>query len=188
VRSLILYEPAPVALGLPTPAQNWNPLADTTIPADLRLAAFGQWVTAYFDHPNITSRDLDSLSWVLTSTNRTPTIYGIPADQLKAMLRLGDDAATDRPVLFFFANQLLAAYRKAFYDAETSALFPHMKRSVLCGTNTAAFGLAGLWAVENDQAVNGPTTEVTYKMINGANHFGHWDDPEETLNAIIDLA
>ncbi|KAJ6579593.1 hypothetical protein DFH09DRAFT_913087 [Mycena vulgaris] len=187
VRSLILYEPPPVVLGLPTPVQNWNPLSDTTIPAELRLAAFAQWVTAYFDHANISTRDPDALSWVLTSPTRTPTLYGIPADHLNAMMRLGDEASTDLPFVFLFANQLLTSYRKAFYDPPTGALFPNMKRSVLCGTKTGALGLAGLWAVEDDQATNGPAAHVTYKLLEGGNHFTHWDDPEDALTAFMDL-
>ncbi|KAJ7130777.1 hypothetical protein C8R43DRAFT_1089921 [Mycena crocata] len=188
VRSLILYEPAPIALGLPTPAQNWNPLVDNSIPAPLQLAAFGQWVTAYFDHQSIETRDLDSLSWVLTAPDQSPTLYGIPADKLGPMLRLGEDATTDLPFLFFFANQLVKAYRKAFYDGATAALFPKMKKSFLCGDRTAAFGVCGLWAVQDDQAIHGPSTKVTFKFMNGTNHFGHWDDAETVLKTFISLA
>ncbi|PBK96218.1 hypothetical protein ARMGADRAFT_858292, partial [Armillaria gallica] len=57
MRSLILYEPAPIALGLPTPKQNWTFLVDTTVPENLRLPASGQWCTSYFDHADIVGRD-----------------------------------------------------------------------------------------------------------------------------------
>ncbi|KAJ7152991.1 Alpha/Beta hydrolase protein [Mycena filopes] len=188
VRSLILYEAAPIALGLPTPAQNWNPLVDTTIPASLQLAAFSQWVTAYFDHASTTDKNLDSLTWVLTSPSRVPTLYKIPAAELSTMIQVGDVASIDLPFLFFSSNQLLSTYRKAFYEAGTAALFPHMRRSVLCGDRTAAFGIAGFWAVEADQAIHGPQTEVTYEMMAGTNHLGPWDDPEKLLETVIGLA
>ncbi|KAJ7764874.1 Alpha/Beta hydrolase protein [Mycena metata] len=188
VRSLILYEAAPIALGLPTPAQNWNPLMDSTIPASLRLEAFSQWVTAYFDHASTTDKALDSLSWVVTSPSRVPTLYGIPAVQLTAMIQLGAAASTDRPFLFFFHDQLLSAYRKAFYDASTAALFPNMKRAVLCGDKTAAFGIAGMWAVEVDHATTSPQAKVTYEMMSGTNHLGPWDDATTVLETVIRLA
>lgn len=187
IRSLILYEPGPIALGLPMPAQNWNPLVDTTVPEALRLEAFGQWVTSYFDHANVVTQDLDSLSWVVPSLSRPPTIFGIPAGKRSAMYRLGEDAATDLPFLFFFANQILKSYRKACYDPKISALFPQMKRSFLCGDKTAAFGVNGMWAMKDDQAVHGPKTEIVYKMIRGTNHFGHWDDPEQLMDAFLEL-
>ncbi|KAJ7021455.1 hypothetical protein C8F04DRAFT_1273673 [Mycena alexandri] len=188
VRSLILYEAAPIAIGLPTPAQNWTPLVDSTIPASLQLGAFSQWVTAYFDHASTTNKDLDSLSWVITSPSRVPTLYEIPAAQLTAMIQLGPAASTDLPFLFFFGNQLLSTYRKAFYDSSTATLFPNMKRAVLCGNKTAAFGIAGLWAVEADQATSSPQTEVTYEMMSGTNHLGPWDDAAKVLETVIRLA
>ncbi|KAK7055272.1 hypothetical protein R3P38DRAFT_1349671 [Favolaschia claudopus] len=188
LRSVIVYEAAPIAIGLPTPPQNWNALVDNTIPANLQLQAFGQWLTSYFDH-DISKRSLDGLSWVITSPSRTPTLYSIAAaKKLDAMQELGADAQTDLPMLFFFGDQLVASYRKAFYDANVAALFPKLKRSVLCGNKTAAFGINGFWAIQDDQKVNGPKTSVTYKMMSGTNHLGHWDDPSTVLNAIISLA
>ncbi|KAK7055271.1 Alpha/Beta hydrolase protein [Favolaschia claudopus] len=188
LRSVVIYEAAPIAIGLPTPPQNWNPLVDGSIPADLQLEAFGQFITAYFDQ-NLAPRSLDALEWVITSPSRTPTLYTIAAaGKLDAMQRLGSDAQTDLPMLFNFGNQLLQSYRKAFYDSATAAQFPRMKKSVLCGSKTAGFGPNGFWAMQDDQKVNGPKVSVTYKMMTGTNHIGHWDDPKIVLSAIMDLS
>ncbi len=106
---LITAEPALIALALPTPKQNWTFLADTTVPEYLRLTAFGQWCTFYFDHVDIVGRDLNTLSWVLASPNRTPTI----SNSLPVSIQCyGEDAAMDLPFLFFL-KQILAAFRKA---------------------------------------------------------------------------
>ncbi|KAK0460259.1 uncharacterized protein EV420DRAFT_1332722 [Desarmillaria tabescens] len=142
MRSLILYDPAPIALGLPTPKQNWTFLLDTSVPENLRLPAFGQWCTSYFDHADIVGRDLDKLSWVLASPHRVPTFFN---DLPLSIQRYGEDAATDLPFLIFFSKQILGAYRKAFFDAE---VFPGMKRAFVFGDKTGAFGIAGLWAVQ----------------------------------------
>ncbi|KAF8917706.1 hypothetical protein CPB85DRAFT_1431233 [Mucidula mucida] len=117
IRSLISYEPAGLVLGLGMPAQQWTPLADTTMPENIRLPSFGQWVTSYFDHEDITQRDLDKLSWILSSPTHIPTLYRIPTDELNAMMRLGDDAGTDLPFLAAFQNQLLISCRKALFNA-----------------------------------------------------------------------
>ncbi len=167
-------EAAPLVLGLPTPSQNWAPLVDTTMPEDLRLPAFGQWCTGYFDHGNITlssAHDLDSLSWILTTPEYVPTFYKIPVEELDRITRYGSDAATDLPFLFFFANQLNAVYRKAFNDEGMGAIFPLLRRSFLCGDKTGAFGVSGLWAVQDDQLDNGMGTTVDYKLVPGGNHF-----------------
>ncbi|PBK62115.1 hypothetical protein ARMSODRAFT_895896 [Armillaria solidipes] len=184
MRSLILYEPPPIVLGLPTPKQNWTFLVDTTMPENLRLPAFGQWCTSYFDHADIVGRDLDKLSWVLASPSRTPTFFnGMPL----SIQRYGEDAATDLPFLFFFSKQILAAYRKAFFDP---GVFPSMKRAFVCGDKTSAFCIAGLWTVQDDEKElrTADAKAVRYRIIPGANHFVHWDDPEKALDVFIAMA
>ncbi|KAK0244788.1 Alpha/Beta hydrolase protein [Armillaria nabsnona] len=184
MRSLILYEPPPIVLGLPAPKQNWSFLVDTTMPENLRLPAFGQWCASYFDHADIIGRDLDKLSWVLASPNRTPTFFnGLPM----SIQRYGEDAATDLPFLFFFSKQILAAYRNAFFD---SAVFPSMKRAFVYGDRTCALCIAGLWAVQDDEKElrTADAKAVKYRVIPGANHFVHWDDPEKALDAFIAMA
>ncbi|KAK0499101.1 Alpha/Beta hydrolase protein [Armillaria luteobubalina] len=190
LRSLIVYESAPLVLGLPTPTQNWVPLIDTTIPENLRLEAFGQWCTGYFDQGDITlssPHNLDSLSWVISSPKRVPTFYSIPVEQHNTMTTYGNDASTDLPFLFFFSKQLNDVYSKAFNDKDITAKFPRMKKSFLCGDKTAAFGVAGLWAVQDDQKENGTDPNVKFKLIPGANHFLVWDDPEKAFDAFMDL-
>jgi hypothetical protein len=168
---LSLPEPAPIILGLPTPEQNWAPLIDTSIPEHLRLAAFGQWVTAYFDHGDLSKRDLSTISWVLPATDRIPTIFNIPSVKLKEMECYGAEAFTDLPFLFHFENQLKSSYRKTFYDPETIKLFPKMDITILSGDRTGGFGLAALWAVQDDEKVNGGEKHIAFKIINDANHF-----------------
>ncbi|KAK0499098.1 hypothetical protein EDD18DRAFT_1070396, partial [Armillaria luteobubalina] len=154
VRFMIIYEAAPIALGLPTPSQNWAPLVDTTIPEDLQLPTFVQWHTGYFDHGNLTlssAYNLDSLSWVLTAPEYVPTFYKIPVEELEEVARYRSDEATDPPFIFFFANQLNAVYRKAFNDEGIGAILPLLKGSFLCGDKTSAFHVSGLWTVHDDQ-------------------------------------
>ncbi|KAG7442250.1 uncharacterized protein BT62DRAFT_442547 [Guyanagaster necrorhizus] len=184
VRSVILYEPGPIALGLPTPKQYWSFLGDPTVPEDLRIAAFGRWCTSYFDHSDLSGRNLNKLSWVLASPSRVPSFYnGMPA----AIQRHGDDAMTDLPFLVLSSKQLLPAYRRAFFDPE---VFPDVKRSVLCGDKTCGFAIAALWAVQDDEKEQRPADAkaIEYKFIPGANHFVHWDDPEKALDVFIEFA
>ncbi|PBK96047.1 hypothetical protein ARMGADRAFT_1028269 [Armillaria gallica] len=177
ILSLILYdypklnenaEPAPIALGLPTPKQNWTFLADATC-------------ASYFDHADNVGRDLDKLSWVLASPNRTPTFFnGLPL----SIQRYGEDAATDLSFLFLFSKQILAAYRKAFFGP---GVLPNMKRAFVRGDKSCAFWIVGLWAVQDDEQElwTVDAKAIKYKIIPGANHFVHWDDPEKALDAFI---
>ncbi len=164
---MITAEPPSIALGLPAPTQNWTFLVDTTVPENLRLPAFGQWCTSYFDHANIVGRDLDKLSWVLASPSRTPTFFnGLPL----SIQRYGEEAATDLPFLFLFSKQILAAYRKALFDPR---VFPGMKRAFVCEDKTCALCIAALWAVQDDEKElrTADAKAVRYRIIPGANHF-----------------
>ncbi|KAK0201370.1 Alpha/Beta hydrolase protein [Desarmillaria ectypa] len=184
IRSVILYEPGPITLGLPHSEKYWTFLRDSSVPEDLRIAAFGQWCTSYFDHVDLSERNLDKLSWVLASPSRVPSFYnGMPA----AIQRYGDDAAMDLPFLVVCSKQILPAYRKAFFDPE---VFPDMKRSILCGDKTCAFALAALWAVQDDEKehIAAGVKALEYRILPGANHFVHWDDPEKALDAFIESA
>ncbi|KAF5388382.1 hypothetical protein D9615_000797 [Tricholomella constricta] len=188
IRSLILYDPAPSILGLPNPEQNWAPLIDTTIPQELRLIAFGQWVTGYFEHGDLSKRDLSSLSWVIPSNNRVPTIYNISKDKLNEMGSFGLDAVPDLMLLINFVDQLKNAYRKTCYDAEIIKTFPAMKVTLLTSDTTPAFGPAGMWAMQDDEKENGGTRPVNYKIVSGINHFWHWEDPESAFDGFMALS
>ncbi|KAK0185459.1 Alpha/Beta hydrolase protein [Armillaria mellea] len=184
LRSVILYEPGPITLGLPSPEQYWTFLRDPSVPEELRIAAFGQWCTSYFDHADLSERNLGKLSWVLASSSRVPSFYnGMPA----SIQHHGEDAATDLPFLVGCYKQLLPTYRKAFFDPK---VFPTMKRSVLCGDKTCAFALAALWAMQDDekeQKAEG-SKAIDYKILPGVNHFMHWDEPEKAIDTFIQFS
>ena len=131
---------------------------------------FGQWVTAYFDHKDVEKRDLDTLSWVVPATDRAPTIFNIPPNDLEEMVTYGPDAISDLPFLFHFANQLKASYRKALYDSETFKVFPHLKITYLCANKTCAFAYAGIWALQDDEKASQGPRKFNYKWFNGGNH------------------
>ncbi|THH21276.1 hypothetical protein EW146_g257 [Bondarzewia mesenterica] len=185
IRTLIAHEPAPMAFGLPTPEKNWAPVSDTSIPAELRLKVFAQWVSSYFDHGDLSKRDLDLLSYILPSTSHPPTIFNMSAAEIKDTVTDGEAASVDLPFLFYLQPQHKVNYRKAFFDPATAKLFPKMKISFLAGDQSPAWGLAGLWAVQ-DEAKELGNGRIHFKLIPGVNHFVHWDYPEKTVDIYVE--
>ncbi|KAJ4478447.1 Alpha/Beta hydrolase protein [Lentinula aciculospora] len=185
LRAFIAQEPAPLALGLPSPTKNWAPLRETSIPEGLRFKAFAHWITSYFDHGDISKQDFDSLSYVLASPLRPPSIYNMSTAETDEMLQLDQKSTTDLPFFINLANQLKAAYRKVFFDSATAELLPKMRITFVAGTMGPAFSPAGLWAVENDEK-EAKTGRVNYKVVPGANHFVHWDDPEKAVEVYLE--
>jgi len=81
--------------------------------------------------------------------------------------------------------QALAIYRKACFDRSIRELLPKMKITRLVGDSTASFSIASFWQMQDDDLTNGGGM-VNFRMIRGANHFVHWDNPEMALQVYID--
>ena len=52
----------------------------------------------------------------------------------------------------------------------TRKLLPHLKAACIAGTRGPSFGIAGFWAVEKEAKAHAELP-VTFKLIDGANHF-----------------
>jgi len=185
LRAYMAHEPAPAALGLPSPEKNWAPVLEETIPAELRLKAFTHWVTAYFEHEDLPKRDLNTLSYVLESTIRPPSIFNMTKAQIKEMVMSGQDASLDLPFLFTFPSQLKSCYRKVFFDPATAKAFPKMKISFLTGDLSPAWAPAAWWAVEDEDKKLG-NGRIDFKLLHGVNHFLQWDDPQKAVDVYIE--
>ncbi|KAJ3794253.1 hypothetical protein GGU11DRAFT_690187 [Lentinula aff. detonsa] len=182
IRSLIMQESSSNALGLPAPAQNWVPLdiSDPTIPAAHQYTAFAQWVTAYFDHGNLSSRDPDVISWVVPSSFTPFTIFNMTVSQYNTIVDTSINPALDADQLAL-APVLEANYRASNFNSTLRGLLPHMENWFITGTRSASFGPYCIWVVEDDNAAAGGGF-VNFMTIDGVNHFMHWDDPELTLS------
>ncbi|THH21249.1 hypothetical protein EW146_g258 [Bondarzewia mesenterica] len=184
VHTVIMQEPSSNALGLPAAPQNWVPQIDTSIPSDVRVPAFAQWVTAYFQHGNLSTRDPNVLSYVLPATFRTPSIFNMSQSQFQSIVDTGVNPVIDSQ-LIALAPQLLESYEGANYNTTIRSLLPKMKNWFVTGDVSAAFGPYALWLVQNDNDAAGGGL-VNFKVIHGVNHFMHWDNPETALQVYHD--
>lgn len=128
---------------------------EQSIPEELRMKAFIQWLTGYFEHGNLSDRDLNTLSYVLPSTIRAPSIFNMSKAELTAMLVDGEEAAPDYPLAFLFGSQIKAAYRKTFYEPKTADVLPHLRVTFFTGEYAPAWGPAALWAVQDEEKQSG---------------------------------
>ncbi|KAJ7599186.1 hypothetical protein C8J56DRAFT_1093544 [Mycena floridula] len=175
LRAYILYEPPSLALGLPISSLDWVPLADTTVPENKRVAMFTSWVTSYFDHPDLSSRDIKQIEYIVPSPSRRPSIYDMTKDELDQILE--EAPVPEAAVMFMTAAQANLIYRKACF---TQTAIPHLRRTFIAGSRTASFALAAMWLTEDDNKALGGNLE--FVLIPGANHF---EDPEQALKAFL---
>jgi hypothetical protein len=161
-------EGAPIMYGLPMPPRNWAPFYEQTIPPQDRLPAFGQWVTAYFDHADVKSGDLDKLTYVIPSTDRPGTVYNMTAKEQSETIFTGTEAAVEGPYMQGLQSQLNEVFKLAILDKKTRDSFPHLKLACVTGTRAPAWAIASYWVLEKESSSGLP---IRLELLAGANHF-----------------
>ncbi|TBU28071.1 hypothetical protein BD309DRAFT_1022138 [Dichomitus squalens] len=184
-RALILQEPPTVSLGKAIPPDAWTPLVDQSMPAEARTAFFSHWITSYFKHGDLSSRDPKAISYVVPATSRAPTIYSLTEEEVKHSIYEPSAFGSDMAFMIFSALQIAATYKKAVFDRDLRALVPNLKVTVFSGDATASFSIPSQWEVEDDDKAAGGGF-VTVKWIPGFNHLAHVDEPAATLQVYKD--
>ncbi|KAI0028382.1 Alpha/Beta hydrolase protein [Vararia minispora EC-137] len=184
LRALILQEPPP-SLDAPLPAQLWLPLYNTQFPDPTKLPLFAQWISAYFDHPDLSARTEAGLEFFVPSLRTPPSIWTRP-DALAPALDVGEPAQVDVATAEGMAEQLATAYDAALFDPAIRAALPRMRVRYFVGTRTPAFFIHYFWGVQ-DKADGFGRGLVDFKIVEGANHFIFWDHPEEAMDLYCEL-
>ncbi|KAI0368496.1 hypothetical protein BV20DRAFT_969126 [Pilatotrama ljubarskyi] len=180
MRALLLQEAPTVAIGSPIPPKGWSPQLDNSIPAEDRGPLSTQWITSYFKHGDLSTRDLNALTYVVPATFRAPSIFSMTDEQISKIIY--EPAASGSEMLFmvFCAAQISANYKKACFDRSVRRSLPKMKVAAFTGDATLWCSLPAYWVMEEDDKTHGGGL-INLKMIHGINHFVHWDDPAVAL-------
>ncbi|KAH9918264.1 Alpha/Beta hydrolase protein [Fomitopsis serialis] len=181
MRALILQEPPSLCLGMPLPPGTWSPQIDPSIPEKCHEPFFTQWITSYFDHGDLSTRDTNVLSYIVPSVSRRPTIYAMSPEDRQEFV----EEVPEGPAMFCTMAQALAMYRRACFDRDVRARLPELKVWSLTGDVTPSFSIASFWTIQDEDKERGGGF-VNYKMIPGVNHFMHWDDPEKAIQAYLE--
>ncbi|TFK82032.1 hypothetical protein K466DRAFT_315818 [Polyporus arcularius HHB13444] len=176
LRSYIMFEPPTVAIGSPRPKQLWSPVIDTTLPEDQRSAAFVVWVTSYFKHGDLSTRDTDVISYWIPARSRAPSIFNFTDDEYARAVYMPPGDKSEMLFMFFSEPAIQQTYNKACFDRSIRALFPGMKIWVLSGDVTSPHGIPAFWSMEDDDAKHGGGF-IEFRWVPGANHFHFWESP-----------
>lgn len=165
-----LVEPPSVSIGTPFPPQTWSPTIDTSIPADVRQAAFIEWITSYFQHGDLSTRDPNVLSFYIPALFHTPSVFNMTDAQVAAMTNPATAAGSDELIILNLQPQLLISYRKALFNNTIRSFLPKMKVMEFTGDTTAEFGIVAFWSIQDDDAAAGGGL-VNFNLVPGINHF-----------------
>lgn len=138
-----------------------------------------QWLSHYFKHGDFTT-DPSTLSWVVPSISRVPSIFNMSAAEYDSIVQLGAASDVDNSLLNNFSPMLHQSYRNAIFGDEVKTAFPKLKKSLFTGDKSASFGPYSYYLVKNDTSVAGDRSFIL-KVVPGVNHFVSWPvDPSCT--------
>ena len=167
--SILPYQidPPNQALGFPFPPGVDLHLKD--IPEEARGPAFAKWVSSYFKHGDLRSRDFSQLEQREGDPSKKPTTDTIPLEELLAITDFGPCAKCE--TVLVESEEFLSIYikqtTKALFDpqiregwGEHPVWFVYCEASIWNAHYTA-------WSLEKMVK----TSEISFKLIPGANHF-----------------
>ncbi|OBZ68451.1 hypothetical protein A0H81_11547 [Grifola frondosa] len=183
LRTVIVYDPPSVALGLPPPPGTFYiPLQDENIPIADRLGLFMQWVSSYNTHP-ISSLEIHE--------EIASQVSFEPMEAEMKFQAIPTEVYFDHFMRAYFPL-LSAGGSEAGEDSHTftKPALPEIRvRHIWCDMSLWN-AVWSAWYVEKMLAENGSSggRDVELILFKGVNHFGHWDRPEEAMALFASLA
>ncbi|KAJ7174381.1 Alpha/Beta hydrolase protein [Mycena filopes] len=192
VKTIILWDPPAEALGIPKPPSSYVPLYDLDLAPEARGPAFGIWVQSYFTHPDLPSRDPNLLhqrihdSPSLSTKTRRMTFADLSPAELREItdFTVGDkcDTVLTRAE---FRPIVAALVREAMFDPAVRAAWGDVGVAYIVGEANPWNVHFAAWNMEERVDAGGGKTPINFCFVEGANHFGMWDDPSKALDALI---
>ncbi|CAK5272541.1 unnamed protein product [Mycena citricolor] len=182
VRSIILYQAPAVVFGVPIPEGMSVPQTDPEVSPAGMGPFFARWATSFFLHGDLSTRDLRNLTYSRTDPNRPPTFDTIPMD---GILDLTAGAKADAMVVSpSFAAATAKLTDKALFDAHVRGrLWKNSKFYLVTGSMDNWTSIYAGWKIEERMLVEAkPECEITFELVDGANHFFFMEEPQRSLN------
>ncbi|RPD58175.1 alpha/beta-hydrolase [Lentinus tigrinus ALCF2SS1-7] len=200
IRRVILYDAPYHVLGYPPLDGDiyGNPLFDPSLAEDEKTRMFADWVSGYYKHP---LDSLDALERRTPLTHPPPTISAMTAEERALALypSPGDPGGSDCvlnltgipsgawPVL---RESALRVPQGEGGDAATGSRSWDAVELVYLWCDATVWEV--IWgvhslkqAVQEARIAGDKVRRVTFVQIKDANHFIHWDRPEDTVRACL---
>jgi hypothetical protein len=162
-------DPPCQALGFPIPSGGYTPLTDPDIPKDALGPAFAKWVSSYYKHGDLSSRDFSQLKLRDGDTSKQPTTDTIPLEELLTItdFRPGAKCETFLIDSGHFFSAVIKQTMKALFDPQIREDWGgHPVWFVYCEASPWNVHY-GAWNLEKKDKAS----EINFKSVPGANHF-----------------
>nr|GAT50171.1 predicted protein [Mycena chlorophos] len=192
VHTAIIFQAPSFVFGIP-PAENLLvPHTDPAIPPAEKDTAFAKWVSAFFEHPgDLSTHELSALTYpapLNPPPDKKPTILRMTRDEVESVVNLAPGPRYDDFISFPpYAGILAAQAQRALWNAETRKAWVRMNEP-RSGGLWAIYATADCWStiqagwVLEEAAKDHPGLPMRFQVLEGANHFLMWEDPQRALD------
>ncbi|KAG7095834.1 hypothetical protein E1B28_006529 [Marasmius oreades] len=181
------------------------------------IGLFMMLVSAYYAHgpgvvtldPKLQTRDPTLMEHVAPAmpsrdSSNVPSVYNMTSEEVEEIISLPPrpvpraDAMLSRMAMLWL-DILQVNYAKACYsETVRKSLLPEMKVVEILGDKTSAIVTSAFWQIWDDnenekekvRKITGSKDVkdfVEFKLMKGANHFMHWDYPQETMDLLVEI-
>ncbi|KAI0052195.1 hypothetical protein FA95DRAFT_1586852 [Auriscalpium vulgare] len=200
LRNYIHFDGPRWALGFPHLEPFSRPFANPDLTDDDRMVVFGEWVSAYYQHPF-----LSRASYARVPSDLTSDIpANPPPDKVATFARMSQeekDGVLSRYALFHsemrvraidpavFKRNMLRAF---FGDDGALMAWRDTRVQFLQCSESLWETMSVMWEVESEyqrrrQAGDRKGRSMEFHLMRDANHIPMWDQPERLLNKFIEL-
>ncbi|KAJ7196933.1 Alpha/Beta hydrolase protein [Mycena pura] len=186
VQNIILFQPPCFVFGVLDPPGKVTPHTDPTIAPAALGPTFAKWVSSYFNHRDLSTHDVDHLTYTDTDASKLPTIFGLQPQELASMTDFAPPEKYDSFLaLPAFAGPLARQVDKALFDPAVRSAWGAPTVWHLYGTAEPWNIVYGGWDIESRaRAIDSPALAINFRTIDGANHFLVWEDPEKAVKEL----
>ncbi|KAK7039327.1 AB hydrolase-1 domain-containing protein [Favolaschia claudopus] len=189
VKTVIMWDPPCQALGIANPPKAYVPLYDEDLPPAARGPAFAKWVASYFVHGDLSTHDPNQLNYRDPDLLRKATFEDTPLDEVLSIIdfTVGDKCDTI-VTLSPFASVVASLVENALFAPGIRAAWKNTKMVHMYGLANSWNVLYAVWDLERRVEAAQGKAPITFRPIEGANHFIMWEDPSLTLKELLKCA
>ncbi|KAJ7124487.1 hypothetical protein C8R44DRAFT_703962 [Mycena epipterygia] len=186
VHTVVLLQPPSLALGLPTPVGWHIPHTDPDIAPEARGPAFARWISSYFIHGDLSTHNIDHLTYNNTDPLKMATIESLKPEELSSIADFTPGEKYDNIVgLAPFQGPVFKQTNKALFDPVVRGAWHNTRFWNVYGSAEPWNIIYAAWFLEDQSiAANTPELAINIKIIDGSNHFLVWEDPEKAIKEL----
>jgi len=199
LRGVVIYDPAPYASGpaMPPLEKLYNPLRDPAVPYEDKGEAFTVWVSAYYLHDPVMLDTFQNLTLdeMLEGCSQhpipdpphhqRPTLKTMTPDELAACTDVGGATRSHVAVLNVDRTIYETNARRALTNTD---VLPDLRVELVWSDMSPGDVMLGSWNILRIAREAPKARNINVKRMRGANHFPHWDQPEDSVKFLASIA